>query len=200
MKKNHVVWSVVAALFGLACMRSHMTDLTRFSTATISSYTGDGDILTNLQFFLDGELELEGHLESMDVQVGEYHQLIVTKFAIIDHVTFRDRLPGRIIDVQPRWARQFPTIKKFAAHLGFKVTYTLWMCFEEDATKILPFRPGPGGYYYLSETSPGNGKVKYGKKEYSIVGDGTLSGLWYKLDYNESSKNQDRMLPGSTLE
>jgi hypothetical protein len=196
MNRHWLVWLVAAALLELACASSVNKNLSAFTKNTLADYTGDGDKLKNLQFFLEGKLELEGNLESVNVEIGRYHELIVRKSALIDRVRLSDRLPGRIMKIEPSWPSKFPLLKKITNRVGIEIKYTLWISFEEDDSKVLPFRPDPAGYYALSETKPGSAKVQYGTKEYKIVSQRPMNALWYNLDYKESNGNQRRNLPG----
>jgi hypothetical protein len=197
MNRHWPVWLVAFALLGLECTSPPAKHLSQFTKKTLVDYTGNGDKLMNLQFFIQGKLELEGNLESVNAEIGEYHELVVRKSSIIDRVRLSDRLPGRIMKIEPSWPTRLPFLKKVADFIGMDISYTLWLCFEEDASKVLPFKPDPAGYYALSETKPGSAKVQYGSKEYAIVSNGTMNALWYSLDYKENNAKQRRNLRGS---
>jgi hypothetical protein len=150
-----------------------------FSKTTITKYAKEPEKIKNMQFFLEKELILEGTSESRESQV-------------IDHVRFPDYQYGRVIDTKSR----FPNlIGQVLERINVENITTLYLCFDDDITKLLPFRPDAAGYYVLLETKPGSGKVMYRGKEYSILSAGPVPRLKYDLDYKKSFERVDRTSP-----
>jgi hypothetical protein len=189
MNRHWLVWLVAVVAFGLACMAGHRPQFDYFTKTVLTNWADSGTKIKNLQFFLDAPLELEGVIESESAVVGEYHELIVRKKVLIDHVVFPAKTRGTVVEIVPDYDALLPKIKKF---LKMDVTRTLWVCFEWNNEKILPFYPDASGSYVLQEKKHGSRKVLYGGKEYAIIGRGRMNGLLYDLDYGEELQRQNR--------
>jgi hypothetical protein len=189
MNRHWPAGLVAVFALGLACAAGHRPQLAYFTKTVLTKWVDNGTKIRNLQFFLDDPLELEGVIESESAVVGEFHELVVRKKVLIDHVAFPARTRGTVIDIDPDYDEILPKIKLF---FKMDVTRTLWVCFEGNNEKILPFSPDASGSYVLKEKKPGSRKVYYGGKEYTIINRGRLNGLLYDLDYDEELQRQNR--------
>ncbi len=123
MNRHQMIWLVVAITLVFGCTASYRPNLEYFTKTVLTKYADSSPKLRNLQFYLDESLELEGVIETESAAIGEYHELIVRKNILYDHVIYADGVRGTVIKIDPEYHEIWPKIKKW---LKMDVSRTLW--------------------------------------------------------------------------